>query len=79
VLTKTEELDLAIKAKSNSDRGAFEKLINSNLRFVFQVAHIYKNRGLDFEDLVSEGNLGLLKAFEKFDPTRDIRFISYAV
>lgn len=78
LLTREEELDLAIKAK-NGDSAAKNKIINSNLRFVIQVAKKFQNRGLELEDLISEGNIGLLMAIDKFEPSRGYHFISYAV
>lgn len=73
-----EEINLARRIK-NGDKLALSKLINSNLRFVISVAKQYQNNGLEFEDLISEGNLGLIKAAEKFDETKGYKFISYAV
>jgi RNA polymerase primary sigma factor len=78
LLTREQEVALIIEAKAG-DRAAYEKLINSNLRFVFQVAKTYQGRGLEFDELLAEGNFGLLKAYEKFDVTREVKFISYAV
>lgn len=77
-LTREQEIDLFKKAKC-SDQMARDTILSSNLKFVFDVAKKYKGRGVDLEDLISEGNIGLTKAFEKFDETRNIRFISYAV
>lgn len=77
-LTKEAERLLLISAKSG-DRDALEKVINSNLRFAFKIAKSYQGKGLPLEDLISEANLGLLKAYERFDLSRDVRFISYAV
>jgi RNA polymerase primary sigma factor len=77
-LSREDEHLLAVAAKAG-DRKAYEDLMNANLRFVFQVAKEYLQRGLDFEDLIAEGNVGMLKAFEKYDPHRGIKFISYAV
>ncbi|MCQ2583925.1 MAG: RNA polymerase sigma factor RpoD/SigA [Treponema sp.] len=78
LLSREEELDLAIKAK-NGDSAAKNKIVNSNLRFVIQVAKKFQNRGLELEDLISEGNIGLLMAIDKFEPSRGYHFISYAV
>ena len=78
MITPEEEAELAIKV-SEGDRRATEKLVSSNLRFVISVAKQYQNQGLPLSDLISEGNLGLIKATHKFDPTRGFRFISYAV
>lgn len=78
VLTPEEEADLAKKIKSG-DRGAREKLVLSNLRFVVSVAKQYQNHGLTLGDLINEGNMGLIKAAECFDETKGFKFISYAV
>lgn len=73
-----EEYDLAIKIQQG-DKAALQKLIRANLRFVVSVAKQYQNKGLPLEDLISEGNMGLVKAAEKFDHTKGFKFISYAV
>ena len=78
LLTPSEELELAKKAK-NGDDAAKEKIVKSNLRFVITIAKKYQNHGLDLEDLISEGNIGLLIAIEKFEPSKGYKFISYAV
>lgn len=78
LLTREEENELALKAKSG-DAVAKNKIVNANLRFVITVAKKYQNHGLDLTDLISEGNLGLLTAIEKFDTTKGYHFISYAV
>jgi RNA polymerase primary sigma factor len=77
-LSRKEEKELIIKAKGG-DRHAYNKVINSNLRFVVNVAKEYSKQGLELEDLIAYGNLGLCKGFEKFDSTKDVKLISYAV
>ncbi|MCK9329700.1 MAG: RNA polymerase sigma factor RpoD/SigA [Candidatus Cloacimonetes bacterium] len=77
-LSKEEEKKYAILAKQGNKK-AKDKLINSNLKFVVKIASNYQNRGLSLSELISEGNLGLIKAIEKFDPEKDIKLISYAV
>ena len=71
--------DLITVAIKRGDRKALEKLTRANLRFVVSVAKQYQNQGLSLPDLINEGNLGLIKAAEKFDETRGFKFISYAV
>ena len=78
LITVEEEVELAGRIR-NGDRVALEKLTRSNLRFVVSVAKQYQNQGLSLSDLINEGNLGLIKAAEKFDETRGFKFISYAV
>lgn len=78
LISQADEIELA-KRISNGDKRALDKLVNSNLRFVVSVAKQYQNRGLPLIDLISEGNIGLVKAAEKFDYTKGFRFISYAV
>lgn len=73
-----EEIELAQRIKKG-DQEALEKLTKANLRFVVSVAKQYQNQGLSLPDLINEGNLGLIKAAEKFDETRGFKFISYAV
>lgn len=73
-----EEVELA-QAIKKGDRRALERLTRANLRFVVSVAKQYQNQGLSLPDLINEGNLGLIKAAEKFDETRGFKFISYAV
>ena len=78
LLSANEEVDLAKKIKKG-DQIALEKLVKSNLRFVVSVAKQYQNQGLSLGDLINEGNLGLIKAANRFDETRGFKFISYAV
>ena len=77
-LTREEEHDLAIKAQQG-DEAAVSKLIQSNLKFVVKIATRYQNRGLSLSELISEGNIGLIKAIEKFEADKDIKLISYAI
>lgn len=77
-ITPEEETELAIRIQEGDD-DAFRRLVEANLRFVFSVAKQYQGRGLELMDLVNEGNIGLMKAALKFDPTRGFKFISYAV
>lgn len=78
LISVEEEVELAQRIK-RGDRAALEKLTKANLRFVVSVAKQYQNQGLSLPDLINEGNLGLIKAAEKFDETRGFKFISYAV
>jgi len=77
LLTHPEEIDLSKRAKAG-ERSARERLIEKNLRLVVSVAKKYRGYGLPFEDLIQEGNIGLMKAVEKFDPERGFRFSTYA-
>ena len=72
------ERELILKSKEG-DVDARNKIIESNLRFVFNIARKYTGKGIPISDLISEGNLGLVKAIEKFDTTKDVKFITYAV
>ena len=75
--SKDEELELISKAKN--DIKYRNIVLESNLKFVFSVAKKYRGRGVDMEDLISEGNMGLIRAIESFDISKDVKFISYAV
>jgi RNA polymerase primary sigma factor len=78
LINSDEEVELATKIRKG-DIKALEKLVNSNLRFVISVAKQYQNQGLSLPDLISEGNIGLIKAAKRFDYTKGFKFISYAV
>lgn len=78
LLTKEEENDLAAKAKAG-DQAARQRIASANLRFVVNIAKKYRHSGMDMTDLISEGNVGLMTAIDKFDPQKGYRFISYAV
>ena len=78
-LTKKEEMNLWRNFKENNDLSAREKLIKANLKFVPSVAKQFKGCGLPFADIIEEGNIGLIKAIDRFDPKRDNKVISYAV
>ena len=78
LITVEEEVDLARRIHKG-DLNALSRLINANLRFVVSVSKQYQNRGLSLQDMINEGNLGLIKAAQRFDETRGFKFISYAV
>ena len=78
LITSEDEVDLARRIK-NGDQAALEKLTKANLRFVVSVSKQYQNQGLTLSDLINEGNVGLIKAAQRFDETRGFKFISYAV
>lgn len=77
-ISREEERELMIKAKEG-DIDARNMIITSNLRFVFEIAKKYRGRGVDIADLISEGNKGVIKAIEKFDMSKDVKFFTYAV
>ena len=79
LLTREEEIELARRFRSDGDRAAARKLVESNLRFVVKVAHSYSHYNVKLTDLIQEGNIGLMRAVEKFNPDRGYRLISYAV
>lgn len=78
MISTEEEAELAARIRAG-DETARQVLVNANLRFVVSVAKQYQGRGLELNDLINEGNMGLIKAAERFDPTRGFKFISYAV
>ena len=78
LITREEEAALAVRIRAG-DQGALDTLVRANLRFVVSVAKKYQNQGVSLSDLVNEGNLGLIRAAHKFDETKEIKFISYAV
>lgn len=77
-LSKKEEAELSVKIK-NGDENALNKLVNANLKFVITIAKGYRNTGICFSDLISEGNIGLMKAARRFDGKKGVKFISYAI
>jgi RNA polymerase sigma-32 factor len=79
ILGRKEEYNLAMKYKKDGDLEAARKLITHNLRFVIKISNEYKDYGMNILDLIQEGNIGLMKAVQRFDPTRGYRLISYAV
>lgn len=78
MLSREEERDLLIKAK-HGDLNARNRIVMANQRFVIKIAKQYANRGIPFEDLISDGNIGLIRAVEKFDLSKDCHFLTYAV
>lgn len=78
LITSEEEVILAVEIREGNER-SLEKLVRANLRFVVSVSKQYQNQGLTLPDLINEGNLGLIKAAQRFDETRGFKFISYAV
>ena len=78
LLSMDEEVELAQRIRQG-DQAALERLVKANLRFVVSVAKQYQNQGMSLNDLIDEGNIGLMKAAQKFDETRGFKFISYAV
>jgi RNA polymerase sigma-32 factor len=79
ILTREEENRLAVRYKNENDFAAGQALVTSNLRFVIKVALGYRNYGVRLMDLIQEGNIGLMKAVERFDPDKGFRLISYAI
>ena len=79
LLSREEEHALALRYRDTGDVDTAYKLVTSNLRFVVKVAYEYRSYGIRMADLIQEGNIGLMKAVQKFDPDKGIRLISYAV
>lgn len=79
LLTAEEEKKLLLRYKNNGDRKAYDLLINSNLCLVVNVAKAYQNRGIELLDLIQEGTIGLMKAIDKFDISKDFRLSTYAI
>lgn len=77
-LTREEEKELAREIKKGNKK-ALDKFVTSNLKFVVKIAKGYRNSGVPFSDLISEGNIGLIRAAEKFDETKNVRFVAYAI
>src|SRR6188508_700490 len=78
-LTAEEERELGTRVKANGDEAALRRLVEGNLRFVVSYAKRYRGHGVSFLDLIHEGNLGLIEAARRFDPSRNVKFITYAV
>src|SRR6056300_116303 len=79
ILSKEEEQELAIRLKEDGDLDAAQKLVISHLRFVMHIARSYSGYGLPQADLIQEGNIGLMKAVKRFDPSHGVRLVSFAV
>jgi RNA polymerase primary sigma factor len=79
ILQKEEEIELIKQYQKTKDRKILHKIIHANLRFVVAVAIEFKNENVDIKDLINDGNLGLIKAVDRFDVRRNVKFLSYAV
>ena len=79
LLTKEEEHEIAVRMEEAGKNGSYHDLVKSNLSFVVKIASEYKNMGLPFEDLLNEGNIGLIEAAHHFDSSRGTKFITYAI